>query len=422
MILQSFQIVDGLSLNPGLGETFPWLAQVAMNYEEYEFLQLVITFKSTIDQSLATNGQSGQVALTTSYNPSQDPFGSKQEMMGYSGGMSCKTNQSMIHGVECDPAKNSGSAGKFVRPGYVATQDLKNFDLGTTFVSILDCPSQFLGQTLGELWVSYTVTLRKPKLAVHENYNVGRICATALNGTFDQPFGLQNDQKLLVSTKGTIPVTFVRPLAGESIPQNSLITPSPPLDILDQSVPSLYGSANWPYLQGLAHNISVVFPPYYSGIVEIVLRERYLMGNVPALFWPSAFGQGQIYRYKDMPTDPQNWSAVTPAFNSAANQDAWTHVDNCVIVPRSEGQTGFSPNMNSNGNMYKLRIRVLPANNGIENRVWFGSRTTTTFERAYIEVTGHNTYLSLDDARIPEAKARLPLEIADQPSTVAYYP
>ena len=36
-----------LDLNPGLLENFPFLAQIAANYEEYEFIQLMFHFKIT---------------------------------------------------------------------------------------------------------------------------------------------------------------------------------------------------------------------------------------------------------------------------------------------------------------------------------------------------------------------------------------
>jgi hypothetical protein len=80
----AFAIVDNVPLNPGLLNSFPWLSQVAANYEEYEFLQLAVTFKTTINDSIATNGQVGQVAMATNYNADQDSFGSKEEMVSYS--------------------------------------------------------------------------------------------------------------------------------------------------------------------------------------------------------------------------------------------------------------------------------------------------------------------------------------------------
>ena len=44
----SFQTQYFLSINPGLPATFPWLANIAQFYEEYEFSQLIFTFKSMV--------------------------------------------------------------------------------------------------------------------------------------------------------------------------------------------------------------------------------------------------------------------------------------------------------------------------------------------------------------------------------------
>ena len=415
--LNAFQIVDALSLNPGLGETFPWLSQVAMNYEEFEFQQLAVTFKSIIDQSLATNGQSGQVALTTSYNPGQDPFGSKQEMMGYAGGMSCKTNQSMIHGVECDPAKNSGTAGKYVRPGYVANQDLKNYDLGTTYISILDAPTQFLGQTLGELWVSYTVVLRKPKLAVAENYNVGRIVACAEGCPPSFPFGASGDNLLQVSTKSTIPVTFVRPGAGTNyVAQSTVPNPAPTtagfVDALSQPfVPLAFnGPAN------ITQLLKVVFPPWYSGIVEIYIRCS-MKQTAASVDFMLPFSTGQVFRYCDLPLNGQ--SPYIPAVQTISGL-AWTHIDTLCSIVQGTQLTG--PQIQTNS--CRLHLRILPANNGVENAVIFGNIGMASYSswNSMIEVVGLNTYLSLDDAPNVTSKNKMPLEVADQPGVPATYP
>lgn len=399
LTLNAFQVVDSLSLNPGLSDTFPWLSQVAINYEEFEFLQLIVTFKSTIDQSLATNGQSGQIALTTSYNPDTDPFGSKSEMMGYKGGMSCKTNQSMLHGVECDPSKNSGSAGKYIRPGYVAQQDLKNYDLGTTFLSIFDAPTQFLGVTLGELWITYTVVLRKPKLAESLNYGIGRIVGCSEVGAYLYPFGIQGDNQLQVSTKGTIPVTFVRPQPVEVIPTG--------VDNLSYLTPTTYTGA-----PAISCYIKVVFPPWYSGIVEITCRIR-LKLSAPSIDFMLPFSQGQIFRYQDMPINNENPTGVTPTNNTYV----WNHVDSLFGYVQ-----GASPAVPIDTMYCKVRVRVLPSNNGIPNIVHFGGLSAGSSYCAMIEVTGHNTYLSFDDAPNVASKQKIPLEIADQPGNIATYP
>lgn len=406
--LKAFQIADSIALNPGLGESFPWLSQVAMNYEEYEFMQLAVTFKSTIDQSLATNGQSGQVALTTSYNADSDPFGSKQEMMAYSGGMSCKTNQSMIHGIECDPAKNSGSPGKYVRPGYVTTGTLKDFDLGCTYLSILDAPTQFLGVTLGELWVSYTVVLRKPKLSVGENYNVGRITGCCQNQLYPFPFGQQGDASFLVSTKSTIPVKFIRPLVTADVPNPYLpvSTTAIPQDQINKQTFKLFNNPIVPF------SIAVQFPPWFSGIVEIKIYTHSMGANSPGL--PFQYNaQGQIHRYQDIPL-----REAQPNLTNLANI-AWTHTHSMAGFSTAEGpfsQTNYQPSQ-----LVILHIRVMPANAGIPNIVWFGwsdPNSAKTYN-SYIEVNGINTYLSLDDAHLH--KARMVLEQADNDGVPAVW-
>nr|UZT54558.1 MAG: capsid protein [clictolig virus 4] len=163
------------SINPGLERTFPWLSQVAANYEEYTLKQCIFTFRSTVTDFVATNGQVGSIIMATQYNPTDAPFTSKQDAMEYDMAMSGKVSGNMLHGVECDPAQLSGSPGKYVRAGPVRSDDdLKQYDHANLNVCISNIPQQFANQALGELWVSYTVELRKPKFFVSRGLNILR--------------------------------------------------------------------------------------------------------------------------------------------------------------------------------------------------------------------------------------------------------
>ena len=160
-------------INPGLFKTFPWLSQVAGNYEEYELKQLIFTFKPTITDFVSTNGQVGTLVMATQYNVEDTPFTNKQDMMHYAGSMATKVSQGMLHGVECDPSKNSGAPGKFIRAGAVLpAQDKANFDLGTLNLAVVNTPAEFTNKALGELWVSYTLILRKPKFYAAEGSTI----------------------------------------------------------------------------------------------------------------------------------------------------------------------------------------------------------------------------------------------------------
>jgi len=166
----------GFALNPGIEATFPFLAQIAGNYEEYEFNQLLFTFRSTTAEiGTSTTGQVGTMIMATNYNPSNKDFESKFVMMGYDAAQSGKVTSDLVHGVECDNSKLSGTDEKYVRtgPAPIGT-DLKDYDHGRFQIAVSNSPAGFADNSLGELWVSYSVTLRKPKLATGLGNSISR--------------------------------------------------------------------------------------------------------------------------------------------------------------------------------------------------------------------------------------------------------
>ena len=167
---QSYQI------NPGLEQSFPWLSQIAQNFDEYEFKQLMYSYRSTTtDIGSSTNGQCGTIIMCTNYNASADPFQDKQSMMEYEGCGSSKTTEHQYHGVECDPSKLSGAPGKYTRAnGVVIGQDIKTYDHAQFNFAIANSPTGFQNQAIGEMWVSYTVILRKPKFFVARGLGVSQ--------------------------------------------------------------------------------------------------------------------------------------------------------------------------------------------------------------------------------------------------------
>lgn len=157
--------VQSFPLNPGLEGTFPWLSQLAQNYDEYELIQLIFTYKSTTTESTSsTNGQVGTIIMATNYNAAAPNFSDKVTMMQYAFANSERITRSCQHGVECDPSKLSGPAGEYVRNNpVVAGQDLKTYDHGRFQIAVANCAPAFSNISIGELWVSYTIKLRKPK-------------------------------------------------------------------------------------------------------------------------------------------------------------------------------------------------------------------------------------------------------------------
>lgn len=156
---------ETMSVNPGLMESLPWLSQIAANYEEYEFIQLLFHFKSTVDAGNTANGATGTIILATNYNSDQPSFTAKEPMIQYHGAVSGRLTDGIDHGVECDPRKNAGTAIRYVRtnaPG--KNESKKDFDLGRFQFAVTNAPSGFYNQQIGELWATYKIKLGKPRL------------------------------------------------------------------------------------------------------------------------------------------------------------------------------------------------------------------------------------------------------------------
>ena len=154
------------AINPGIATLFPWLSQIALYYEEYEFEQLIFEFKSMVTEG--NQNAQGNIIMATQYNALNSLFSSKQQMENYDYANSAKVTQNAFHGVECNPQLNAAAA-LYVRSGNVPTgQDAKTYDLGL-FQFAVSNGYQTSSINLGEVWVSYKIKLRKTKLILPGN-------------------------------------------------------------------------------------------------------------------------------------------------------------------------------------------------------------------------------------------------------------
>lgn len=151
------------ALNPALGSTFEWLAQVAANYEEYVLEGCIFVFRSMSADALnSTNTALGTVIMATQYNTYQPPFVNKAEMESHAYSMSGKPSVDMVHPIECDPHQSSIST-FFTRNADVpAGADQRLYDVGR--FEIATTGFQAASTNIGELHVTYQVTLMKPRL------------------------------------------------------------------------------------------------------------------------------------------------------------------------------------------------------------------------------------------------------------------
>lgn len=148
-------------INVGLRETFPFLSQVADNYEEYVMGGLVFEFISTASPYLATSAL-GSIIASMEYNPTAPPFTSKYQMENSANAVSNRLDKSIMYGVECAHGVNPQNS-YFIRTGASAAP-LTSTDMGTFQIAVAPGNGVPTNSVVGELWVTYDVCLDRPVL------------------------------------------------------------------------------------------------------------------------------------------------------------------------------------------------------------------------------------------------------------------
>jgi hypothetical protein len=158
----AFQL-QAFACNPGISTTFPWLSQIAENYQEYEVVGMCFEFVSTCSEYGGSSAPLGSVIMATDYNSVDSNFTTKIAMENSQYCVSDKPSRDILHCIECDPSATFSPI-KFVRDaGVPSGKDIRLYDHCNFQVAINGCPGT-AGAVLGELWVTYDIALYKPIL------------------------------------------------------------------------------------------------------------------------------------------------------------------------------------------------------------------------------------------------------------------
>jgi len=357
-------------LNPGLEKTFPWLSQIAANFEEYDFQQLMFSYRSTVAEVSSSNGQVGTAILATNYNPSNRSFRDKGMMLEYSGASSAKTTDNIAHGVECDNEKLSGSHEKYVRTSALdPNQDIKEYDHGLFQLATANTPSAFQDNSIGELWVSYTVSLRKPKLFTGRGNAISRciLYASEATGLVPADNTIDDDHRRVfgegdsVETQAPVYLTIAskssfRPLITQSGTTDTTLV------VLPGNLSGVFRvSLHWKGQAGLAANVSAAPPA--------------LVGNVlPHL---GLYGGGQVIDGGATSEDDPSW------YRRAG------------VYP--------GPTLRSQNISLEFTIKIEPASNNQNNGFLWGdmSDPLATNNGAVVHYTGQNASNTVNTDAFP---------------------
>lgn len=168
-------------LNPGQVATFPWLSNVAKNFESYRFRKLKFCYETEAPSSLG-----GSLVQSVDYDATDAAPLTKQQAMAYRNAVRSAPWEPCCHtSAREDMAKQKTY---FVRPGAqpVGT-DIKLYDTGNLFVCTQNVTTA--SAVCGELYVEYEVELLTP---IWENLS-GTSGVLVAEGTAGQassaPFG-----------------------------------------------------------------------------------------------------------------------------------------------------------------------------------------------------------------------------------------
>jgi len=149
------------AINPGNTKLFPFLANLAANYQEWELRGMVVELK-TLSSDFASNSVLGSMFIGTQYNALTPAPNNKRELENLEYSTSGKPSGSIIHGIECARHLNVDTHLYVAIDSNYEGGDKRFFDLGTLFVGTqgLNVPNA----PVAELWVSYECVLYKPRL------------------------------------------------------------------------------------------------------------------------------------------------------------------------------------------------------------------------------------------------------------------
>lgn len=174
------------NLNPYESNVFPWMNKIGTLYTKYRFVQLLFEFRSNTSD-YAASGPLGTVIFAPIYNAGAgQTFLSKQQMEAATHAVSTKPSNSIMCGIECADSDDP-LHWRWVRKAGDAVTNLT--DHGIFAYATYGLPTtEGTKNSLGEIWVHYTVDLLDPILTAanleYEGVAAGAVTWNSTGGRF----------------------------------------------------------------------------------------------------------------------------------------------------------------------------------------------------------------------------------------------
>jgi len=274
------------------------LSQIAVNFSEYEIHQLVFELRPVLSENNVNNGQSGIAMMAFDYdNKAVCPFDSKEEVMQAFGAASGRIVEKITCGVECDPAQSRRSEFKMRSSPIKLNQTIDEYDKGILTIATNNIPPAFSNQQIFELWVYYTVDLRKRKSGALKmanqpsdsfttdadfKYTFGTGDGVALAVVEDLLVGQQNNIGGILSNSSSDPFDVTK--------WNTLITPDSVASGYVFNILGCNSGGGGTITQPNNGDFIYVFPPNASGSYKIIFRYAFTNAMVVNYLTIGSFG------------------------------------------------------------------------------------------------------------------------------------
>lgn len=151
-----------VAVNPGLHESFPYLAGIASNFEEYRVSGIVYEVVSTTSPYNSASAM-GSIVMAMQYNASSPPFSTKPQMENSDFAISARFDKSLMYGIEC---KDLATNNLYVRAHDISARTpLTSTDVGLLQIATQPSSTFPTNSTIGELWVSYDIEFLRPHIS-----------------------------------------------------------------------------------------------------------------------------------------------------------------------------------------------------------------------------------------------------------------
>lgn len=193
------------TLNAGNLSTFPWLASIAQQYEQWTPNGIIFEFRSTATE-YSTSVNLGSVIMATDYDYADADYQNKMEALNSAYSAESKVSTELqYHGIECAPQSNPARI-FYVNPltTVPAGTSKHEYFLGRFQIATVGS-SGAANSIVGSLYINYDITLRKPQFTggllargqLFDNYTlVGAVLK-------DSPLGVSSPTRSADSNLGT---------------------------------------------------------------------------------------------------------------------------------------------------------------------------------------------------------------------------